>query len=292
MTSSGSAALITALKATRVPRGSEVMMPAICCPSVLTAIQFAGYKVVLLDIKLETLNTDLEIINEQMTERTSAIVAVHSFGRYCEIDLIAEFAKKNGLVLIEDACLALGGKYLGNALGSFGDVSILSFGYDKPIEINYGGALLTNNKNIFNTASEFITQNPFFGFNESTNDVSQILRKIDALDAAVECRLKNIQLLETAINNEYLLKLKYAPDIVYWRYPLLVKSDRGKFMKAAVTHGLLFTNHYLNLANFMTGLNLVNSNYVGSHIINIFVRPGTPLNQIKKSITFINNYKP
>ncbi|MEX6631854.1 DegT/DnrJ/EryC1/StrS family aminotransferase, partial [Providencia rettgeri] len=82
----------------------------------------------------------------------SVIVAVHGYGHYCKIDDIVAFAKRRHLVVIEDACLAYGGTYKNKPLGSYGDFSILSFGYDKPINNQYGGAVLTNNSDYYQRA--------------------------------------------------------------------------------------------------------------------------------------------
>ena len=83
-TKSGSAALIIALKAGNLPEGSDVIMPSVCCPAVLFAIQFAGYHPVLADVSLDDLCMNVEQIENSLTENTRAIVAVHSFGHYCK----------------------------------------------------------------------------------------------------------------------------------------------------------------------------------------------------------------
>jgi perosamine synthetase len=292
MTRSGCAALITALRATNVPLRSEVIMPAICCPSVLFAIQLSGYKVVLADVELDTFNMNRAQLDSCITPNTRAVVAVHGFGRYCEIDVLAEFSKEKQLILIEDACLAQGGSYLEMPLGSFGDVSIVSFGYDKPVDCNYGGALLTNDDAIYQAANRFVSENLFFSYNPRPECDSKILSKLERLDEAVQQRLQNIRIFETEINQDFILKPAEGHDIVYWRYPCLVDGDRDKLVERANSCGLIFTTHYKNLAGLTTGVNLPNADYIASHIFNLFVRPETPQHQIEDSIDFLNSYVP
>ena len=158
-TYSGSAAIVTALIASGIPSHSEVIMPSICCPAVLFAIKMAGFHAILADVSQEDFCMGTEDIMAVMSNNTKAIIAVHAYGRYCKINEIQELAQQQELFLIEDACLGLGGDINGVPFGSFGDVSIFSFGYDKIVDVSGGGALVTNNEDLFEKCKKFLHQN-------------------------------------------------------------------------------------------------------------------------------------
>lgn len=108
-TRSGSAAIVAALNCAELSPHAEVIMPAICCPAVFSSIAFAGFTPRLADVDLSDLCSGPAEIEAQISPRTAAIIAVHSYGRRCAIEEISSLAKDRGLLLIEDACLALGG---------------------------------------------------------------------------------------------------------------------------------------------------------------------------------------
>ena len=289
-TKSGSAALIIALKAVNLPEGSDVIMPSVCCPAVLFAIQFAGYHPVLADVSLDDLCMNVEQIENSLTENTRAIVAVHSFGHYCKIAEIEEFAKEKNIFLIEDACLTLKGQSDNRSLGNFGNVSIFSFGYDKIIDSNGGGVLVTNDRKIIKVANEFVRKNLFFRLNKSDSQMNQLLNKFAQLNKDLKKRKENIMLYEQNLNNDKIKKLHYKDDIIYWRYPALFLGDRDQLLEDAKKEGLIIPKHYKGLHQLMTGVELKNSEYVTSKIINTFVRPEISFSQINDTISFLNGY--
>ena len=290
LTSSGSAALITALKASNIPLNSEVIIPSICCPAVLFAIQWSGYIPVLSDINLDNYSLGVSEVEEQLTSQTKAILAVHNYGHYCQIDKLIELCRKYNLLLIEDACLAMGGTYKNKPLGSYGDISIVSFGYDKIIDCHYGGALLTNNNQYFESAQNFINTNPFFAFNEGLNHQSIILNKLNNIEHSIKKRQENSELCDRLLKSEQCIKLPFKEDILYWRYPVLVKKNRDSLIKFALKSDIILPTHYKSLHQFSTGLFRERAQYVSEHIINIFIRPDTPKEQIIKTINLINEF--
>jgi len=290
MTSSGSSALITALLASKVPKGSDVIMPAICCPAVLFAIQLAGFTPVLADVSLDDYSMNVPQVKSAITENTTAIIAVHSYGHYCQIDELEIYAKHNNLILIEDACLAMGGTYKGKPLGSFGDISIISFGYDKTINCNYGGLLTTNNHSYYSNALNTINNNEFFAFTPSESQINELDIKLSQLVSSISKRQENTRTCHTLLQNENIIKLPYNDDITYWRYPLLIKNNRDELVKKAQSQGITITTHYKSLAQLTTGVYLENSHYISEHIVNIFIRPETPQNQLLNIINFINEH--
>jgi len=290
MTSSGSTALITALLAAKIPKGSDVIMPAICCPAVLFAIQLAGFTPILADVSLNDFCMNVTQVKSALTNNTKAIVAVHGYGHYCQIDELEAYAKKNSIILIEDACLAMGATFKGKPLGSFGDISIISFGYDKTINCNYGGLLATNNHSLYQNAINTINQNDFFTFSPSEAQLDELNLKLSQLPSAILKRIENTKLCNNLLKNENLIKLPQSEDIVYWRYPLLILNNRDELVKAAQSRDITITTHYKSLDQLTTGVYLKNAQYISEHIVNIFIRPETPQKQLLDIIKFINEY--
>ena len=289
LTSSGSFAIITALNASQAPKGSSVIMPASCCPIVLFAIQMAGYNVILADVSLCSLSMEVTNIEAVFNDSVSVIVAVHGYGHYCEIDGIARFAKHNNITLIEDACLAYGSKYKGEPLGSFGDFSILSFGYDKPIDNQYGGAILTNSERLFECAKEFLNENKMAQF----SDVKQLEILNDRflnLNKQMQVRKENVDYLQNNITNSLFVKASFDAEVTYWRYPLLIKN-RTHFLAKAKENGIIFTKHYKSLGELQTNGHYPNASLIDDQIINLFVRPETPQEQLTNMVMFINDYQ-
>jgi dTDP-4-amino-4,6-dideoxygalactose transaminase len=131
-----------------LPKG-EVILPAYICNVVVSSVIQSGHKPVFVDIDYEeNLSMPIIKIKEKISLRTRAIIAAHIFGIPCNIIDHYQFAKENGILLIEDAAAGLGGYIQGRPLGIFGDVSVFSFGKGKPLWINKGGLLLINNKDI------------------------------------------------------------------------------------------------------------------------------------------------
>jgi len=291
LTSSGSAALIIALQSAKIPRGPEIIMPAICCPAVLFAIQLAGYTPVLADVCLNDFCMNADEAEKLISERTMAIVAVHGYGHYCQIDGLEALARDRKLLLVEDACLAMGGTFKGRPLGGFGDISVVSFGYDKIINCNYGGALITDREDLFDEAKNIVDKNDFFLFNMHSDLYDEITEKLLNLDASVTKRIENTKFCHDSLVGDNIVKLPFLEDVIFWRLPVIVKSHRDEMVEAARKQGIIITSHYKSLHQLSTGIFLKNAAYVSDHIINIFVRPETPRQQISDIINFVNEFQ-
>lgn len=291
LTSSGSSALIIALNSANLEKGTEVIMPAICCPAVLCAIQWAGFIPVLADINFNDFSFDALSVAKVITQKTSAIIAVHNYGHYCQIDSLVSLAKQHKLLLIEDACLAMGGSYQQMPLGSFGDISIVSFGYDKIVTADYGGAILTNNATIYEGAERLIKNNDFFNFdNKQNTEIVSIAEQLHSLTETLSIRQANVNLCRTLLSNTQILQPKISDDGIYWRYPVLVPNKRQELIDTATKHGIIIASHYKSLATFFTGVHCPNAQDFSERVINLFIRPATPKNQLTQTINFINGF--
>lgn len=142
----GRLALYAILKAIKIRQGDEVILPGFTCVVVPNAILYLGAKPIYVDIDPATYNIDPSKIEEKITKKTKAIIAQHTFGIPAEMDKILEIAKRCNLFVIEDSCHALGSKYKGKEVGSFGDAAFFSSQWSKPVTTGLGGWAVINNQ--------------------------------------------------------------------------------------------------------------------------------------------------
>jgi len=156
MVNSGSSANLLALSALTSPKlgdrslspGDEVITVAAGFPTTVTPILQNGLVPVYVDIDLETYVANDQALIEAIGPRTKAIMMAHTLGNPFNLDLVCELAKKHGLWLIEDSCDGLGGTYRERPIGSFGDLSTLSFYPAHHITTREGGAVLTKSASL------------------------------------------------------------------------------------------------------------------------------------------------
>ena len=149
---SGSSANLLAVSALKVfynlSDGDEVITSAVNFPTTLNPIIQNNLKPVFVDAKYDSLNIDVNKIEESITEKTKGIVLAHTLGNPFDLDKIKKICEKYKLFLMEDMCDALGSEYGDKKVGQFGDISTLSFYPAHHITTGEGGAVLTNNPKI------------------------------------------------------------------------------------------------------------------------------------------------
>jgi dTDP-4-amino-4,6-dideoxygalactose transaminase len=151
----GRVALYAILKAIGVKQGHEIIIPGFTCIVVPNAIIYLGAKPVYVDIDPWTFNIDVSKLEEKLLSSYSslitqpkAIIVQHTFGIPAEMDKIIEIAKKYNLYVIEDSCHAIGSKYKGKEVGTFGDAAFFSSQWSKPVTTGLGGWALVNNPDL------------------------------------------------------------------------------------------------------------------------------------------------
>ena len=151
---SGTTALYTAMAALEIGPGDEVILPAWTWYADYDAIVLSGALPVFVEID-ESLNIDPAEIEAKITPRTKAIIAVHLQGCPADMDPILEIARKHKLRVLEDSAQCAGGRYKGKYVGTMGDIGINSFQLWKTITSGEGGAVTSNNAEIFERAVRF-----------------------------------------------------------------------------------------------------------------------------------------
>jgi dTDP-4-amino-4,6-dideoxygalactose transaminase len=143
---SGTSALYISLKILGL---KTVILPSITCPQVLHATASAGCRPVFADVEMETHNIDLSAVPEERLKGSDGIIVTHTYGHPTDMDMIAYYTKKYNLNLIEDFAQAMGGNFKGKTVGSLGDVSTTSFYAGKNMTTGCGGAVLTDDPEVY-----------------------------------------------------------------------------------------------------------------------------------------------
>ena len=148
---SGTDALHLALRALDIGAGDEVITTAFTFVATTEAIGIVGAHPVFADIDPDTFNIDPAKIEAAITPRTNAIIPVHLYGQPCDMDAIMDIAKRHNLYVIEDCCQAIGAKYKGQMVGTFGDIGCFSFYPTKNLGgMGDGGLISVNSENLKN----------------------------------------------------------------------------------------------------------------------------------------------
>jgi dTDP-4-amino-4,6-dideoxygalactose transaminase len=156
--SSGTAALHCAYVAAGIGPGDEVITPPLTFIATQATAVFCGAKIVFCDVQSDTGNIDPNLIEDKITSRTKAVVAVDYAGHPADLDEIRRICDRHKLIFIEDASHALGSKYKGKYVGSIADITTFSFFPTKNITTGEGGAIACKDPQILQKARRFARQ--------------------------------------------------------------------------------------------------------------------------------------
>lgn len=236
----GSAALHMALEAIGLGPGDEVIVPDFTMFASVSSIMFTGAKPVFVDVEKETWCMNPNLIEEKITNKTKAIMAVHIYGHPVDMDKVNGIAKKYNLLVIEDAAEAHGAMYKGKKCGSMSNVACFSFYGNKILTTGEGGMIVTDDEKIVKKARQvkdygfgktrFISD--FVGYNfRMTNMQAAIgLAQLERVDKLVNARIKNAHSY-----NKILSKIEgiitppcaeWAKN-VYWMYGIMIMDEFG-----------------------------------------------------------------
>lgn len=180
LVNNGTLGLLVALKALDI--SGEVITTPFTFPATVHALSILGIKPIFADVKSDTGVIDPASIEERITEKTTAILAVHVYGFPCDVVAIAKIAKKYNLRVIYDAAHAFGVKIGAKPIGLFGDITMYSFHPTKLFHTGEGGALATSSRKVLRQI--YLWKN--FGIvNEETVILPGINAKMNEIQAAL-----------------------------------------------------------------------------------------------------------
>ncbi|WP_027137413.1 DegT/DnrJ/EryC1/StrS family aminotransferase [Gaetbulibacter saemankumensis] len=225
LVSSGTAAISVALASAGVGAGDEVIMPTFTFVASFEAVMMLGAIPVLVEID-DTLALNPESVLQAITDKTKAVMVVQMCGGMGEMDVLKDICIEHNLILIEDACQAIGATYKNSALGSIGDLGCFSFDFVKTITCGEGGAVITNNKDYYLHADHYSDHghdhigndrgaecHPFLGYNFRISELHAAvgLAQIKRLPEIINIQKKNYTVIREALSK--------VPEITFRRTP-------------------------------------------------------------------------
>lgn len=149
----GTSALASMFFALNLPAGSEIMVPSYTFFATIMPMRFFGLAPVFVDINPRTLNFDLEDAKKRLTPNTKAVLPVHWIGLPADMDLIGDWAKEKGLIVLEDAAHSQGSRLKDKHMGTWGRMSITSYQMSKALPGIEGGMGMYQEKEDFERAT-------------------------------------------------------------------------------------------------------------------------------------------
>jgi len=223
---SGTAADSLSLACCGIGYGDEVIVPPYTFIAPIEAVMVAGAVPVFAEID-ETLCLSPEGIEKAITPRTKAVLIIQVFGSMGRMDEILAVCKKHNLILIEDAAPALGGSYKGKMLGNFGKMSAFSFDFYKIITAGEGGAVATNDDELYDRAHKFsdhghdhtgnargAEQHPILGYNFRGSELGAavVLAQLRKLPYMIEKQKAHQKVLKQVLQEFPEIRTRLVPD--------------------------------------------------------------------------------
>lgn len=248
-------ALMLGLKALEIGEGDEVIVPSNTFIATVLAVSYVGATPILVEPLLDTYNLDPSKIEEKITNRTKAIIAVHLYGQPAQMDKILEIAGKYNLKVIEDAAQAHGALFRGKKVGSFGDVSGFSFYPGKNLgALGDAGAVITNDGGIAKTVRALSN----YGSIEKYNHILQghnsrldevqaafLQKKLEHLDEWNNERKRIAQRYLNEINNPQIILPATIEDVEPVWHLFVIRSDRRDQLETYLSEKeIVTTKHY------------------------------------------------
>jgi len=234
----GTAAIDVAIESLEIRPNDEIIVPTFTIISCILQIIRIGAVPVLVDSDPLTWNMDILKIEEKITSKTKAIMAVHIYGLPVDMNPILELCSKYNLKLIEDAAEVIGQEYMGEPCGSFGDVSTFSFYSNKHITTGEGGMVLTDNDNIaeqcrelrnlcFDNKKRFVHKRLGWNLRMTSLQAAVGLAQLEQLNQFIEKKRWIGKIYNDLLNDTEHLELplectEYSSNI-YWVYGVVLK---------------------------------------------------------------------
>ena len=263
LTSSGTAALATAMSALGIGYGDEVITPAFTFVASFEAILSVGAVPVLVDVD-ETLTLNPEAVRSAITPKTKAIMPVHMCGSMADMDALLNICKEHQLLLLEDACQSIGASYKGKHLGTIGHAGTFSFDFVKTMTCAEGGVVMTNDENVFTNSDGFTDHghdhkgadrgadlHPFIGYNYRISELHAAvgLAQIKRLPEFLATQKKNYAQLKNILSQVAEVSFRKIPDpagdsctFLSWFLP--TEAQTMAVVSEMKTQGILAGNFY------------------------------------------------
>jgi perosamine synthetase len=234
----GTAALHTALHVAGIKKDDEVITTPFTFIATANTILMQQAKPVFVDID-ETFNIDPKKIEEKITDKTKALVTVDLYGQLCDYESINEIAKKNNLIVIEDAAQSVNAQNNGKKSGNFGNLAAFSFYATKNITCGEGGMITTNNDDFAkkiklfrqhgrSNMSAYEYENLGYNYRMTDMNAAMLLEQLKKVDLITKKRVENAEYLSnglTTIKGLKVPEVKKEGTHVFHQYTIRVQED-------------------------------------------------------------------
>jgi 8-amino-3,8-dideoxy-alpha-D-manno-octulosonate transaminase len=263
LTSSGTAALTTAMAALGIGAGDEVIMPSFTFVASFEAVISMGAIPVLVDVD-ETLTLNPIAVKAAITPNTKCIMPVHMCGSMADLDALKAICELHNLILLEDACQSIGGTYKGKKLGTIGHAGTFSFDFVKTITCGEGGVVMSNDIDVYTKADLFTDHghdhlgvdrgadlHPYLGYNFRISELHAAvgLAQIEKLPTFLEIQKRNQSKIKEALAQFSEISFRVVPDpegdscsFLSWFLP--TEELTRAFATAMKARGILAGNFY------------------------------------------------
>lgn len=260
--SSATAGLHLAMLAIGFNKDDEVITSPMTFLASSNCVLYAGGTVKFADIELETANIEPKEIEKQITDKTKAIIPVHFAGQSCDMEEISRIAKEKNLFVVEDAAHAIGSDYKDTKVGSckYSDMTVFSFHPVKTITTGEGGAITTNNKDLYEKLlalrshgihkdgamiNNWKYEMRELGFNYRMTDIQASLgiSQLKKLDKFKKRRRQIVEYYNEHLGLPHLIEKDFS-NACFHLYPVMVR-DRETFYDLARKVGLNLQVHYI-----------------------------------------------
>ncbi|RCW43826.1 MULTISPECIES: DegT/DnrJ/EryC1/StrS aminotransferase family protein [unclassified Halanaerobium] len=311
-TSSGTAALHTALLAAGIKEGDKVATTPFTFIASSNSILYTGAEPVFVDINPATYNIDADKLELKLQSdpEISAVLIVHLYGLSCDMDRIMELVEKYNLILIEDCAQSHGAEYKGKRVGTFGDASIFSFYPTKNMTTGEGGIVLTDSEKIYNKAASIINHgqkekyyHDRLGYNfRMTNIAAAVgLAQLEKLPEFNISRIENAALFDQEFSELDWIKTPTVPEKrkhVYHQYTVRVK-DRDRFADYLTEKGIGYGIHYPLTVNKQpyykklgcAELKFAEAEKAAEEVISLPVHPALSDAELEQIVEAVKNYR-
>lgn len=248
-------ALELIIQALHFSKGSEIIVPANTCIATIMAISNTGHVPVLTEPSLTDYTIDTNKIKQRITKKTKAIIAVHLYGRCCDMTSLKEIANEYNLFIIEDAAQAHGSIYNNQKAGSFGIAAAFSFYPTKNLgAIGDGGAIITNNEALSKEVEHLrnygsINKNihQYIGTNSRLDDLQAIFLSIKLKTLDIQNNKRRIiarTYLQHLSGASYILPPNDSIENDNWHLFVIRHPKRNALASYLKKNGILTAIHY------------------------------------------------
>ena len=227
--------------------GDEVIAPVFTCTATNIPFLYMGIKILFADIDPNTMNIDVNHVNQLINKNVKAIICVHYGGLPCDMDELQNIANKWSIPIIEDAAHAVGAKYKGSTIGSISDFTMFSFQAIKHITTGDGGMLIVKNKELIDQAERV----RWFGIDRNAkqagiweNDITEIGYKYQMTDIAAAMGIASLQEFDAVSSLRKKLFRAYCDELTGYDRVKIIGNDFDDREHAAWLFTIIVDDRY------------------------------------------------